>query len=192
MRRLSGVADLEAHALGAAGGMWWDERNCARAPAVTRRGALRLGAAWVTGAWLPGISRAASGEAHFRSCGLPLSCVGVVAQAVDAAVPLVSLNPEKPFQLASTAKLVTSMAALELLGPHFRWRTMAFARGPLLQGKLLGDLWIVGGGNATLTSHDLADWQIAEEGPVTWGSNTTTVALPVAVCPVPFSVTVTL
>lgn len=141
--------------------MWWDERNCARPPVYTRRDGLRLGAAWAAGAWLPGTAATTAGEAHFRGCGLPLSSVGVVAQAVDALVPLVSLNPEKPFQLASTAKLVTSMAALELLGPQFRWRTMAFARGPLLQGKLLGDLWIVGGGNATLSSHDLAGWMVS-------------------------------
>lgn len=154
--------------------MWWDDRNCARAAALTRRGSLRLGAGLVASACLPAAWQGAqastqslpagaapkpgAGEALLRSCGLPGASLGAYARALDSSVPLVSLNPEKSFQLASTTKLVTSMAALDLLGPQFRWRTMAFVRGTMMQGRLLGDLWIVGGGNACLSVQDLQAW----------------------------------
>lgn len=159
--------------------MWWDERNCARPAAFSRRASLRAGAAGVAGcllpaAWpaaraavravpsasaaTPSATRPGAGEALLRSCGLPASSLGAYARALDSGVPLVALNPEKPFQLASTTKLVTSMAALDLLGPQFRWRTMAFVRGTVWRGRLLGDLWIVGGGNACLSTQDLQGW----------------------------------
>ena len=60
--------------------------------------------------------------------------------------------------MASTTKIVTSLAALDLLGPYYRWRTSAFVLGTLADGKLVGDLLIVGGGNAQLTSTALAAW----------------------------------
>jgi serine-type D-Ala-D-Ala carboxypeptidase/endopeptidase (penicillin-binding protein 4) len=91
--------------------------------------------------------------------GLPLSCFGLQVQAVDdAALPLAALNAEQAYQLASTTKVVTALAALDLLGSQYRWRTYAFLGGPLVEGRLLGDLLIIGGGNATLRSADLLAW----------------------------------
>ena len=72
--------------------------------------------------------------------------------------PLLMLNGDEPFQLASTTKLVTSLAALDLLGPQFRWQTQAFTTGPLHEGKLLGYLVIVGGGDARLNIDSLRGW----------------------------------
>ena len=60
--------------------------------------------------------------------------------------------------MASTTKIVTSLAALDLLGPYYRWHTSAYTLGTLADGKLVGDLLIVGGGNAQLTSAALAGW----------------------------------
>ncbi len=37
-------------------------------------------------------------------------------------------------------KLVTTFAALELLGPDYRWKTEAYLDGPLDGGMLRGDL----------------------------------------------------
>lgn len=94
-----------------------------------------------------------------EATGLPLHSMGLYIQPVghDAA-PLASLNAERAYQLASTAKLVTSLAALDLLGPSYRWRTPAFAPGALQDGRLLGDLTILGGGDALLSSEDLLTW----------------------------------
>ena len=98
-------------------------------------------------------------RAVIQSAGLPLAHIGLQVQAVTAgAAPLASLNAEWPFQLASTTKLVTALAALHLLGQRYRWRTNAFITGPLQQGRLAGDLLIVGGGNALLRSDELQAW----------------------------------
>ncbi|EHR71684.1 D-alanyl-D-alanine carboxypeptidase, serine-type, PBP4 family [Burkholderiales bacterium JOSHI_001] len=90
---------------------------------------------------------------------LPESSFGLHAVPVDGrGQPLVSLNAELPFQLASTTKVVTSLAALDLLGPQYRWRTYAFITAPITDGKLLGDLLIVGGGDASLSTDELRQW----------------------------------
>ena len=92
-------------------------------------------------------------------CGLPPDCIGLQIQSVvTGARPLANWQAEQTFQLASTAKVVTALAALDLLGPTYRWRTTAYLSGPISNGKLLGDLVIVGGGNALLTSADLLQW----------------------------------
>ena len=89
---------------------------------------------------------------------LPLGALGLYVQAVDQAVPLLALNAEQPFMLASTAKVVTTLAAMDILGPAYRWRTEAYLQGNLANGRLEGDLVIVGGGNARLSTDDLQQW----------------------------------
>lgn len=93
------------------------------------------------------------------AAGLPATSFGVQVQEVTGqARPLASLNAEQAYQLASTAKVVTALAALDLLGAHYRWRTYAFVTGPVVEGRLLGDLLIVGGGDSRLRSADLLAW----------------------------------
>ena len=100
----------------------------------------------------------ASVMAALRHAGLPSSSLGFYARPVDSALPLTALNEELPFVLASTTKVVTSLAALDLLGQNFRWRTYAYAKGEVVAGRLVGDLLIVGGGDARLSSDDLRQW----------------------------------
>ena len=90
--------------------------------------------------------------------GLPLPSFGLYARPVGQPRVLLSLNAEAPFTLASTAKIVTSLAALDLLGPGFRWRTYAFLTGPLDRGFLRGDLMLVGGGDPLLSTAELRHW----------------------------------
>ncbi len=64
---------------------------------------------------------------------------------------------------ASNVKLVTSAAALALLGPEFRWKTSVYGPtkvggrwlGP--GGELQGDLYLRGSGDPTLTTQHLAE-----------------------------------
>jgi len=109
------------------------------------------------------VARASSGmpapvAGAISASGLPLKSFGFFAQEVGSERTLAALNEDTSYMMASTTKVVTSLAALDLLGPYYRWRTSAYAMGPIVRGKLLGDLLIVGGGNAQLTSAELQAW----------------------------------
>lgn len=82
---------------------------------------------------------------------IPLDAVSLVVQDVDAAQPLVALNARRPMNPASTMKLVTAFAALELLGPAYTWKTEIYLGGPLHDGVVQGDLIVHGGGDPELT-----------------------------------------
>ena len=62
---------------------------------------------------------------------------------------------ERPFNPASTMKLVTTHAALSMLGPNYRWTTRFLTTGPIRDGVLQGDLILQGGGDPHLVIEDL-------------------------------------
>jgi serine-type D-Ala-D-Ala carboxypeptidase/endopeptidase (penicillin-binding protein 4) len=65
---------------------------------------------------------------------------------------VLSVNPDKPFTPASVLKVTTTSAALERLGPDFKFRTGAYAEGTIqADGVLLGNLILVGRGDPNLT-----------------------------------------
>ncbi|MHC4989632.1 MAG: D-alanyl-D-alanine carboxypeptidase/D-alanyl-D-alanine endopeptidase, partial [Planctomycetota bacterium] len=66
---------------------------------------------------------------------------------------------------ASTQKLFTSAAALDVLGPDHRFPTRVVGRGTLTSGLLRGELVLQGGGDAMLQTKDLARLadRVAEE-----------------------------
>lgn len=61
-----------------------------------------------------------------------------------------SRHPDLRTLPASTMKVLTAAAALEDLGPDFRWKTQLWATGPVVKGVLKGDLILEGGGDPTL------------------------------------------
>lgn len=75
-------------------------------------------------------------------------------QILDPATSRVVLevNPDKTFLPASVLKVLTTSAALEKLGPDFRYRTGVYTNGTIdSNGTLQGDLVIVGRGDPNLT-----------------------------------------
>lgn len=69
-------------------------------------------------------------------------------------------NSSYPMVPASTMKLVTTGTALKALSGSFRYRTRLACSGQVRDGVLLGDLYIIGGGDPTLGTRDsvLAVW----------------------------------
>ncbi len=63
-------------------------------------------------------------------------------------------NPSTTLTPASTIKLVTAAAALELLGPDAIFTTTVRASDALDDGVVEGDLWLVGGGDPVLATDD--------------------------------------
>src|SRR5690606_30633853 len=79
--------------------------------------------------------------------GIPQENVAVYVQQVDATEPAVSHLADQAFSPASVMKLLTTYAALDLLGPAYRWRTEIYHDGALLDGVLKGNLIIRGYGD---------------------------------------------
>ena len=91
---------------------------------------------------------------------LPAESLSVWVQdtAVPDAAPLVSHRPDVPRNPASTIKVVTTLAALEELGPDYEWETRAYVTGPVREGRLDGDLVLVGSGDPLLVVERL--WRL--------------------------------
>lgn len=147
-------------------------RPCTTAPRATRRAALWIAfGPWLTPAVAAPVAGAPMPDAPMPAppmpaplmqliagSGLPAASFGVSVREVVAGTALAALNEDQLFRMASTAKLVTSLAALNLLGVNHRTRCHAFVHGGMLNSRLYGDLWIVGRGHASLSAAELKQW----------------------------------
>ena len=86
-----------------------------------------------------------------KNAGIPVAATAAWVREVDAAQPRLAVNARAALNPASTMKLLTTFAALDLLGPAYVWKTEAFASGTLAEGVLSGDLHLKGGGDPKLT-----------------------------------------
>lgn len=86
-----------------------------------------------------------------KVAGIPVSSVGIVVQEADGVRPRLTFNADQSMNPASTMKLVTTFAALELLGPAYTWKTSLWTPAPLDNGVLAGDLFIRGSADPKLT-----------------------------------------
>lgn len=82
---------------------------------------------------------------------IPTSAIGVVVQEANSASPRLSINADQAMNPASVIKLVTTFAALEMLGPAYTWKTGFWSRAPLDGGVLAGDLYLRGSADPKLT-----------------------------------------
>lgn len=84
----------------------------------------------------------------------------VVANARTGQI-LETHNPVLGLPPASVAKAMTAQYALETLGPAHAFTTRIIATAPMLNGKVDGDLVLVGGGDPTLDTNGLAEMAAA-------------------------------
>jgi D-alanyl-D-alanine carboxypeptidase/D-alanyl-D-alanine-endopeptidase (penicillin-binding protein 4) len=82
---------------------------------------------------------------------IPAADLSLYVSEVTADTPTLTLNAATPRNPASVMKLLTSLMALDTLGPNYRWRTEAYIRGSLKQGILDGDLILKGYGDPAFT-----------------------------------------
>lgn len=83
--------------------------------------------------------------------GIPESGAAVYVHEAGAAEALVAANAERAFNPASTMKLLTTHAALDLLGPAYVWNTEFWSAAAPVQEVLDGDLILKGHGDPKLT-----------------------------------------
>ena len=93
-----------------------------------------------------------------RQANIPLADIGVEVREINARKPLISVNSMHPMNPASTMKLVTTYAGLELLGPAYTWKTEALLDGKLAGGVLQGDLILKGYGDPKFTIEQFWLW----------------------------------
>ena len=82
-----------------------------------------------------------------KAAQIPAASVSVVVQPVDAGKPLVAHNAAQAMNPASVMKLVTTYAALDLLGPAWTWKTTAWTEAAAVDGILSGNLYLKGSGD---------------------------------------------
>jgi D-alanyl-D-alanine carboxypeptidase/D-alanyl-D-alanine-endopeptidase (penicillin-binding protein 4) len=80
--------------------------------------------------------------------------------------PLFAVNADDPLNCASNVKMISTAAALELLGPTFRYTTRLLGPDADLQGVVHGNVYLLGSWDPTLGTSDLDDIarQVAARG----------------------------
>lgn len=111
-------------------------------------------AAWPVGATvtaLPPAVRQALAAARLPEAALAV----VIADAEPSGATHLLHRADVPVNPASVMKLVTTAAALDLLGPAFVWRTGVYTDGPVRDGVLAGSLYLRGDGDPQLVTERL-------------------------------------
>ena len=97
---------------------------------------------------------------HLFALDLPIPptlTTKVALTIMDASTNQVMYNYREsvPMRLASNMKIITSYVALDQLGPDFSWPTKLAYDGTINQHTLKGNVYLIGGGDPTLSSRDL-------------------------------------
>jgi D-alanyl-D-alanine carboxypeptidase/D-alanyl-D-alanine-endopeptidase (penicillin-binding protein 4) len=83
--------------------------------------------------------------------GIPLEAISIDVRDLDSDKSILQINSDKTRNPASVIKLLTTLAALERLGPDYVWNTRYYIDGKLAGDVIQGDLVLQGGGDPFLT-----------------------------------------
>ncbi|MDH4109124.1 MAG: D-alanyl-D-alanine carboxypeptidase/D-alanyl-D-alanine-endopeptidase [Gammaproteobacteria bacterium] len=89
---------------------------------------------------------------------LPATSLSLYVENLDTGDVLLSWKEAEPRNPASVMKLVTTLVALDRLGPAYTWKTEIFALGEISGDTLSGDLLIKGYGDPFLVTERV--WQM--------------------------------
>jgi serine-type D-Ala-D-Ala carboxypeptidase/endopeptidase (penicillin-binding protein 4) len=90
---------------------------------------------------------------------------GIMVQDIRTGETLCAYNADQLFSPASVTKLFTAAAALDRLGPDYRFRTPLYRSGEIdNRGTLRGNLILVASGDITMGGRTLPDGRIAYPG----------------------------
>ncbi|HQT26755.1 MAG TPA: D-alanyl-D-alanine carboxypeptidase/D-alanyl-D-alanine-endopeptidase, partial [Burkholderiales bacterium] len=87
---------------------------------------------------------------EMKATGIPAEHFGIYVRDVSKMKPVISWHAAESMSPASTMKLVTTYAALSLLGPAYTWKTEAYVSGNVENGVLKGPLALKGYGDPEL------------------------------------------
>ena len=103
----------------------------------------------------PQTAGAESGAALLARHGMVPDGVGFLLYDMEAGAVLAAHGRDRGYIPASTGKVPTVMAALDVLGPDYRYRTHLLRDGSIADGVLEGDLYLRGEGDPRFTLADL-------------------------------------
>lgn len=94
---------------------------------------------------------------------IPLDAISIAVTKIEPGKPgkhqgktVMSWRETESMNPASTMKVLTTLAGLDILGPQYRWRTKIFTDGVIRQGTLQGNLYLQGSGDPKLIPEELA------------------------------------
>ncbi len=87
--------------------------------------------------------------------------VGILAYSLDNSEVIYESDADKQVIPASVCKLFTAYTALKKLKPTSAFETTVWTTGPVVDGRLGGDLYLKGGGDPSLVSERL--WMLVNE-----------------------------
>ena len=99
-----------------------------------------------------------------KKSGIPAESIALSIDKINVKSPsekkylsesLIHWQANIPMNPASTMKLVTSLAAMEVLGPQYRWKTDLLTNGQIQNETLKGDLLIRGSGDPKLIPEEI-------------------------------------
>jgi D-alanyl-D-alanine carboxypeptidase/D-alanyl-D-alanine-endopeptidase (penicillin-binding protein 4) len=89
---------------------------------------------------------------------VPDDTLSIYVEDLDSGDAVLEWFPDEPRNPASTMKLLTTLVALDVLGPAYRWKTDIYALGDIVEGRLEGDLLLKGYGDPFLVTERV--WQM--------------------------------
>jgi D-alanyl-D-alanine carboxypeptidase/D-alanyl-D-alanine-endopeptidase (penicillin-binding protein 4) len=95
---------------------------------------------------------------ELKKADIPRSGIAVEVREVGKHSSLISINAQRAMNPASVMKLITTYAALDLLGPAYTWKTEAWIDGELKDGVLDGNLILKGYGDPKFTIEQFWLW----------------------------------
>ncbi len=121
---------------------------------------------WVSGAPATPAQLAEQIEAVLQKHQLERAFWGAKVVSLQTTEVLYARNQSSLLMPASNMKLVTAIAAAEILGLEYRFRTTLATNGRIVDGSLAGDLIVIGSGDPTigarLTSPDLEKIELGD------------------------------
>lgn len=95
---------------------------------------------------------------ELKKAHIPQSGISIEVREAGKQTSLISINSQRAMNPASTMKLLTTFAALDMLGPAYTWKTEAWIDGELKDGILYGDLILKGYGDPKFTIEQFWLW----------------------------------
>lgn len=89
---------------------------------------------------------------------LPADSLSIYVESIESGEPVLTWNDEVPRNPASVMKMLTTLVALETLGPAYRWKTNIYFLGDISNGTLDGDVLVQGQGDPFLVTERF--WQM--------------------------------